>query len=317
MSLIALVSRLTDPAKLEQIRQIAPEARIEHFHDDREGLTSRGADAEIVYGRVRPHELPALPHLRWVHATWAGVENLLYPEMVESNVIVTNTRGQCAVSMSEHVLAGLLYLARDLPGHVEADRAGQWRRDVNARWLRSSRAMVLGAGSIGGVLIPMLTALGVEVVAVNSTGRAVEGAAATMTLRDAHSHLGEIDHVIVLLPATAHTQHVVDRAFLDALKPGASLVNVSRGAVVDENALLEAIDSGQLCGAVLDVTDPEPPDEASPLFSHPRVLLTGHSSGGPAAPDHEAFNVFTDNLQCYVEGRLDDMRNIVDKRMGY
>ncbi len=314
---IALVSRLTDPRKLDQLRAIAPEAGFRHFHDDRDGLATRGADAQIVYGNVRPHELSALTKLRWVHATWAGVENLLYPEMAASEVVITNCRGQSAVSMSEHALAGLLYLARDLPAHVAADRAGLWKRPVQPRHLAGSRALVLGAGAVGRVLIPKLHALEVEVVAVNTTGRPVDGAAKTMTLDGVADELSTIDHVIVLLPATPHTRHTVDAAFFGRLKPGATLVNISRGSIVDESALLEALDAGQVHGAVLDVTDPEPPADDHPLYGHPRALLTGHRSWMPTPDGVEAFGVFAHNLRCYVEGRADEMINVVDKPMGY
>jgi len=321
MLTIALVSRL-DPQGPEaaRLREIAGDAvELLDFADDRDGLIDRGREAAIAYGNVRPHELPHLPNLKWVHATWSGVENLLYPEMVANDVLITNTRGQVATPMSEHGVSGIFYLARDLPSHVTGTLNRQWKVNADARLVSGSQAMILGIGAVGRRLAGMLQALNVRVVGVNSDGRAVEHCAVTTTLDQAHKHLPDTDWLIVLLPATDATQKVVDRPMLTGLKPGAGVVNLSRGSVLDHEALGELIESGHLRGAVLDVTDPEPPDDTWPLWDDPRVLLTGHRSWKPSAPAEagEAFETFAHNLACYLRGDVAAMRNVVDKQRGY
>jgi len=312
---IALVSGI-DEAGRKRI-EAAGEVELLDFSHDRDALATRGGEVEIVYGNVRPHEFDALTQLRWVHATWSGIENLLYPKMVESEVIITNTRGQVAEPMAEHGLAGLLYLSRDFPEWVVASREGRWRSEAKGALLGGSTVAVLGTGAIAKVLIPKLTALGVKVWGVNSDGRDFEGCAECFTMDSIRPRLGEVDHIVILLASTPTTHKRIDHDFLAGLKPGAGVVNLSRGKVLDHEALLKLIDAGHLRGAVLDVTDPEPPTDDSPLFGHPRVLLTGHRSWQPGGNGEVALDVFTANLRAYIDGRLGEMVNVVDKARGY
>jgi phosphoglycerate dehydrogenase-like enzyme len=314
---IALVSRMPEDRQQQLRDAVDAEIELLDVHDDREALVDRGRDVEIVYGNVREHEFEKLPKLRWVHATWSGVENVLHEPMVASDVIVTNTTGQVAYPMAEHALASLLYLARDFPGHLRGDADHDWRRSTDPCLLRGSRVLILGHGAIGRVLQPMLTALGCEVIAVNSDGRPVEGCAESHTLESIRGRLGTIDHLVVLLPRTPHTEGAVDRSFLESLRPGAIVANLSRGAVLDADALTELIDAGHLRGAVLDVTDPEPLPEDSPLYDHPRLLITGHQSYKPPAGPANAFDIFLHNLRCYVRGEPGRMTHVVDKQAGY
>jgi phosphoglycerate dehydrogenase-like enzyme len=314
---IALVNKLTEPDKRKQIQAIADNATLLDFWDDRDALIDRGCDCEIAYGRVRPDEAEALRKLRWIHVPWTGVENVLHPVLVDRGVIITNTRGQSGVSMAEHAIGGLLYFARDLPGHAGQNAQAQWRRDTNEFLLEGSRVLVLGTGHIGGVLIPRLAALGVDVVGVNSDGRDVPGCSATYTLNDCASVLPSIDHLIVLLPATPWTRKVVDRDFLQALRPGAVVVNLSRGKVLDHEALLALLDTRHLVGAVLDVSDPEPLPADSPLWQHPRIMITGHKSWRPVKGVQDGFEIFLQNLRCFVDGKPGAMRNLVDPQRGY
>jgi len=156
------------------------------------------------------------------------------------------------------------------------------------------------------------------VVAVNRDARAISGATESVALAGVHGVLGGIDHVINTLPATPYTANLIDATFLAALRPDAVVVNVSRGAVLDEAALLAAIDAGQIRGATLDVTHPEPPRDDSPLWTHPRILLTGHRSpAGGRGPGPDAPEVFAENLGHYLAGEYGQLRNRVDLELGY
>lgn len=317
---LALVSRLDAAEDLATLRQISGgRLRIMHFHDDRAGLVDAGRDAAIVYGNVRPHEVEHLPHLQWVHATWSGVDNLMHAPLINSGAIITNTRGQVGEAMSEHALAAVLYLGRDFPAHVQASAARQWRVETDPLLIQRATVAVLGTGAIAEHLVPRLVALGMRVIGVNSDGRPFDGCERCTTLEQVHPLLSDCDMLISLLPAADHTHKVIDGAMLDALKPGAGVINLSRGSVLDADALLARIDRGHLRGAVLDVTDPEPLPADAPLFGHPRVLITGHRSWQPVTDRgrREGFEVFACNLRHFLAGRLDQMQNRVDPARGY
>jgi phosphoglycerate dehydrogenase-like enzyme len=315
---IALVSKLDDPDKQAAVRAACPGAKLLEVWSDRDALARDGHDVQVVFGNVREQEFDALPNLRWVHATWTGVENLLYEKMVHSDVIVTNTRGQVAEPMAEHALAAVMYLARDLPAFVSCSRRGRWQpADYDPRLLTDSTVLVMGTGAIAAALIPRLVALGVEVIGVNTSGRGVDGCAACYTLDTVRPVLGRVDFVIVLMPLTPATRGSIDRGFLSRLAPGAGLVNVARGPIIEQDAMIDLIDAGRLRGAVLDVTTPEPPPGDSRLFHHDRILLTGHRSWQPSPGDDRALEVFCDNLRCLAEGRVDAMCNRVNKAAGY
>jgi phosphoglycerate dehydrogenase-like enzyme len=320
---IALVSRLDpDGPEADRIRAIcggAENVELLNFADDRDGLVERGSDVQIVYGNVREHEFDQLPNLKWVHATWSGVENLLYPKMVDSDVIVTNTRGQVATPMAEHGVGGMFYLARDLPAHVRGTMQRQWKVETEPCLVSGSQAIILGIGAIGRVLAPMLSALDVRVIGVNSDGRAVEGCRRTTTLDGVGDYLASTDWLFILLPATEQTHKIVDRDMLAGLKQGAGVINLSRGPVLDHVAMGELIEEGHLRGAVLDVTDPEPPDESWPLWEDPRILLTGHRSWKPPVESEKSrgFETFARNLEYFIQGEPERMLSLVDKKQGY
>lgn len=318
MADLALVNQLTDEQFAEISAMVEGRYTFLRCWDARERLAAEGGQVEIVYGNVRPFELPRLPKLRWVHAPWTGVENLMYPEMVAGEVIVTNTRGHAATAMAEHVIGGLLYLTRGLGAFRDGMRERVWIPD-NLRQVvvEDSVALVLGVGAIGRQLARRLAALGVRVWGVNSDGRAMSPCEATFTLETVRPRLGEVRHVVNCLPDTPLTRGWCDEAFFAALAEGATFQNIGRGTTIDHEALLRHLDGGRMLGAVLDVTDPEPPPEDSPLWDHPRLLLTGHRSAFSQRAFGLAYEVFRDNLRCWLDGRADDMRFVVNKQMGY
>ena len=316
-TVLALVSRLA-PDQQAAIAADHPALELRDLSERRDELVDQGDAVEVVYGMVRPHELAALTGLRWVQASWAGVENLLYPAMIEREIVITNVRGQRATAMAEHAVAGLLHMLRDFPAHAAAQRAGEWRSEAQARLLCDSHVAVLGTGGIGRAVITRLQALGARVTGVSRSGAPVAGCDRVVAASGLATELPDIDHVVVTVPATADTTGLVDGAFLDALRSGAIVVNVSRGAVVVEADLLDRLDRGRVAGAVLDVTHPEPPPPGSPLYAHPRILLTGHRSGQPRQdPGTGGGDVLRHNLACWLRGDRDAMRNVVDPTAGY
>jgi phosphoglycerate dehydrogenase-like enzyme len=262
--------------------------------------------------------LPELSRLQWIHATWAGIENLCYPELIERAPTVTNVRGASADAMSEHALMGLLFFLRDISAHSAANANKSWRRQTHAGLLRGSNVMVLGTGGIGQRLVSCLNALGSSVVGVNSDGRPVDGCVSTLTIDDAAGGVADVDHVVCTLPLTHLTEGIIDKSWFDRMKPHTVFVNISRGKVVNENDLMVALEQGQIRGAFLDVASIEPMPEDHPLWNTPNLFLTGHRSFQPGNPTTDpAFDVFKENLGYFLSDQKDRMINVVDFSKGY
>jgi phosphoglycerate dehydrogenase-like enzyme len=282
-----------------------------------------GADAYVGFGMPRALFV-AGKRLRWIHSAAAGVGSLLFPEMTESEAVLTNSAGVHAVPMAEHVLGGILYLLRQFDVAVAQQRDKVWNRDPfvgegsQVRELGECRALIIGAGGIGTEIARRLSALGARCTGIRRhPQRGVpEGFAAMHGLEALDAMLAMADILIVAAPATGETRGLVTSARLDHLPHGAMVVNVARGSLLDERALAERLRDGRLSGAVLDVFEREPLQADSDLWNVPRPLLTPHiSATSPGGYWRRELELFTDNWARFASGR--PMRNVVDKRAGY
>jgi phosphoglycerate dehydrogenase-like enzyme len=281
------------------------------------------ADAYVGFGMPRALFL-AGKRLRWIHSAAAGVGSLLFPEMTESNVVLTNSAGVHAVPMAEHVLGGLLYLLRQFDVAVAQQRDRLWNRDPfvgersRVRELSECCALIVGAGGIGTEIARRLSALGVRCVGVRRRPHhgVPEGFDAVYGVDALDAMLSTADILIVAAPATPETRGLVTAERLDHLPQGAIVVNVARGSLVDERALAERLRAGRLSGALLDVFEREPLPADSDLWTAPRLLLTPHvSATSPGGYWRRELELFTDNWARFASGR--PLRNVVDKRAGY
>ncbi len=293
------------------------------------------ADARVYMGYgIPPEVLEAGPRLEWVHSGAAGVATSLHPAMMSRDILFTNSAGIHAVPMAETVMAMIHYFARGLDIAVRSQRAGDWgapaywAADAPVREIGASTVGVLGYGGIGREVAVRAAALGSSVVAVRRRPRSGPPAAGPGTLAGpARIHVGaggsmleraitESDYLVLTLPETDETRGIITRQRIFSMKPGSVLINVARGRLVDEDALLEALGAnGPLRGAGLDVFHEEPLPSGHPFYSHPRVLMTPHVSATTRGFWARQTALITENLSRFARGER--LRNLVDRQAGY
>lgn len=258
---------------------------------------------------------PAADALRWVHAASAGVDQLLFDELVASDVVLTNSRGVFDEPMAEYVLGLVLAFAKDLPGTLRLQAQRRWQHRETER-IAGVRALVVGTGPIGRAIARRLRAVGMHVSGAGRTARIGDPDLGTVHATDRLTDaLPEADYVVLAAPLTEATRGLIDAAALAAMKPTARLVNVGRGPLVVTDDLMEALAAQRIAGAALDVFSDEPLPETSPLWTMPQVIVSPHMSGDVRGWREELVALFADNLGRWREGR--PLRNLVDKRQGY
>ena len=279
------------------------------------------ATAEVILhcsgGRKRLEPLLArTPAVRWVHSRSAGVENLLFPALVESPVVLTNARGAYSRSLAEWVMAAVLFFAKDLRRLLRRQAEGRWDpfepEEIAGRTLG-----IVGYGDIGRAVARQALAFGMDVLALRRRPAAGKDDLAGEVV----GHDGLIalmrrsDYVAVAAPLTPHTRGLVSGEAIAAMKPTAVLVNVGRGPVVDERALVQALTSRRIRGAALDVFDQEPLPEGHPFWTLDNVLLSPHSADQVANWREGAVEAFVEQVGRHLRG--EPLRNVVDKTQGY
>ena len=282
-------------------------------------------DAEVYFGFGLPRALfLRAKKLRWVHSAAAGVATALYPEMRDSDVLLSNSAGVHAVPIAEYVVAGVLHFFRGLDVAALQQRSSTWDKsffiavDSPVREVGGAHVLVVGAGGIGTAVATRFTALGATCVGIRRRPEqgAPPGFARVVGPDALDAELPQADVVVLTAPATAESLGLMTAERLNRMKRGSILVNVARGALVDEAALATVLRDGRLRGAVLDVFQKEPLAADSALWQLRSALLTPHIS--PVSPGRfwpRALDVFCDNWGRYVRG--EPLRNLVDKRAGY
>ena len=273
-----------------------------------------GADGLVWLGG-RPDELPDLPDpVRWVQLPSAGVEQWVRSGKVDGERAWTSATGAFGLPVAEHALA--LMLAADKAIHRfarERSWVGEGRHEVRA--LEGSTVLIVGAGGIGRALIGLLEPFGAEVIAVTRRGRNVPGAARTLPADRLGEAWGEARHVVIAAPATDGTRHLVGARELAAMREDAWLVNVARGSLVDTDALVEALRTGAIAGAALDVTDPEPLPDGHPLWELDNVLITPHVATPPEAERRHFAARVKENVRRLAAG--EELEGLIDPDGGY
>ncbi|GEM_PF-83878 len=261
--------------------------------------------------------LAALPDLAWMHSDFVGMDTVPLDELAARHVVVTNGVGNYSRPMAEWVVLAMLAGAKRLAHFVRQSDAGVWDPTPQLDELEGSTALFLGLGSVGALAAPMAAALGVQVVGVARAPRPEPPPGVTrMVAADRwRTELPGADFVICALPLTKETAGMIDAAALSAMKPSAWLINVARGGLVDEEALVKALDAGEIGGAVLDAFVKEPLPPGHPLWGRPNVLVVPHYTWASPRIMARKDSLFAEQLRAWVEGR--PLANQVDLAAGY
>lgn len=279
------------------------------------------ADAALCWS-VTPEEFKSARNLRWVMTAAAGVGRNLFKEMVENDVVLTNASGVHAIPISEHVIGLLLSLSRKLPLTMKLQAEKKWREEVliNPDDLPGEVAGktmgIVGVGAIGGAVAERAKAMGMRVIGTRRDWKnPVPHVDELLPPEQVDKLLRESDVVVIACPLTEETRGLISEKRLRKMKRTAFLINIARGRIIDQKALVRALKEGWIAGAGLDVFEEEPLPETSGLWGMPNVVLTPHVAGATPYYWPRVISLFTDNLRRFLSGK--ELVNVVDKKLGY
>jgi phosphoglycerate dehydrogenase-like enzyme len=288
--------------------------------EDRETTPSLMGDVEAVFGQLRADEFASSKQLRWVQSNSAGVEWIArVPGLADSDVVVTNMRGAHAATIAEHAFAMLLALTRALPTFAQHQRDHEWGRGqagVQMRGIKGMTMGIIGFGNIGRAIAKRATGFEMRVLAVDEQsvppGEGVERVWPVSRLNDL---CREADILAIAAPITPRSRGMVGAEQLRLMKRGSYLLQMSRGGITDEAALVDALEEGHLAGAGLDVTATEPLPQGDPLWTAPNLVITPHSSASSKLTTDLTWSILGENIGRYLRG--EPLINVVDKHRGY
>lgn len=317
--MIHVVSTAKMSAKHQQaLTATYPEIRFSFYENISQAATALpDAEVLITYGEDLDAGIIArCTKLRWIHVISAGVELLPFPAIAERGIRVTNARGIHATPMSEYVMAVLLQMTRQTDRLRTQQRERRWDRSIRVGELAGQTLLVIGAGAIGQAIAQKAQAFSMTTIGVNTDGREVPHFDRMASLAELPTVLGEADVIVLTVPLTEETYHLIGSEELSMMKLTATLINIARGAVVDEEALLRALREQTIARAVLDVFEQEPLSPEHPFWELENVILTPHLSGRSPFYMTRALKLFCHNLEVYLKG-IGSYQNEIDPHKGY
>lgn len=316
--LIALSPREIAPADLADVQATAADYHIV-MTDDNDEIARHAPLVVAATGRIDTKRLATMPNLQWYQQWGAGADWLLRDAAAQAApFIVTSASGIHAIQISEHIFALLFAFARRLPQAFSLQQQHKW---ASPDWgevfeLANKTMLLIGVGAIGTRTARLAHAHDMRVIGVRRDPQeSIEGIDEMVGPDALHTVLSRADFVVVTVPLTTETRHLLGPAEFAQMKPNAILVNIGRGGTIDEAALIDALSTGTIAGAGLDVTAEEPLPEDSPLWDMGNVIITAHYAGKTPHYDGRAFAMFQENLPRFVNGQ--PMINLVDKQLGY
>jgi phosphoglycerate dehydrogenase-like enzyme len=317
---ILVINNMLEQKHLDLIKTSAESLGHEVFFYTAEAeIPQTNYDADIIYG-FAPSIVKTSKTLKWLCVPWAGVDSLMMPGyFANEDCLLTNAAGAYGVSIAEHMIAVSLVMMRRLDEFLEETRGGQWLKPRAQRSLKDCRITVLGTGDIGTTFANRAKAF--EPASIIGVCRSGKSSASVydklLPVNELDSVLPETDLLAMSLPATPETHGILSRERLALLPEGAYIVNVGRGSAIDEEALADALDSGHLAGAALDVFQTEPLPEGNRLWKTKKLVITPHVAGNMTLPYTKDKNVqmFLEDLKNFTEGK--ELHYLVDKKLGY
>ncbi len=317
---ILVINNMLEQKHLDLIKTEANSLGHEvHFFKAESEIPQSDFDADIIYG-FAPSIVKTSKNLKWLCVPWAGVDSLMVPGyFANENCLLSNAAGAYGVSIAEHMIAVALILMRRLNEFLEETRNGQWLAPRPQRSLKDCRITVLGTGDIGTTFAKRALAFEpASITGVCRSGKSRESVYdKVVPVSELDSILPQTDLLAMSLPATPETRGILSRERLSLLPQGAYIVNVGRGSAIDEEALADALDSGHLAGAALDVFQTEPLPQGNRLWKTKNLLITPHVAGNMTLAHTRDKNVqmFLEDLKNFTKGS--PLRYLVDKRLGY
>lgn len=276
------------------------------------------SDAEALLGYFPPALLKTLRNLKWHQVPSAGVDSLCSDVYFDDSVILTNCSGAFGIAIAEYMLSGVLMLMRSMPAYMKNQRAHIWREEKASRTIHQSVITVVGMGDIGSSFAVRAKAMGAYIRGVKRTPASPnEIFDEVYTADDLEKAVKNADAVVLSLPGTRETRRILSEEIIGAMDPKTIVVNCGRGVTIDEEALVKALKTGKIAGAVLDVFETEPLSNTSPLWDMENVILTPHISGRDTTPVNaeKIFEIFKENLTRFIQNK--PLMNKVDRKLGY
>jgi phosphoglycerate dehydrogenase-like enzyme len=317
-NLTVLIGENIGTDNLVRLRAEFPNVDFRFCMADEEWLKNAPYANVILSKRWPAEAMKRTPQLQWVQAGTAGVDHLLRSDLPGRGVLVTNSSGAHGDPISELILSHMLAFATGLNTAIRAQAERRYiQKEVVATKfeLAGQTLCVAGLGDIGGALARKADALGMRVLGVRRAAKSAPGVSHVYTQEQLKTALSQADHVALCLPLTGDTRHFIGAEELRAMRRTAYIYNVGRGASIDEAALVRALQEGQIAGAGLDVTDPEPVPLDSPLWGMPNVILSQHTSGSSPHNANRVTDLFAANLARYLAGER--LHQLIDPSRGY
>lgn len=296
-----------------------PQHRFIYAANPEEGRSAlTEADVLVAFGNgIGEETLDEAPRLKWIHVMSAGLETLPFPKLQDRGILLTNVRGIHAIPMAEYTFAAMLHISRRMGELAQAQREKRWAKRLRVTELWDKTLGIVGVGAIGREIARRAKVFGMYTLGVNTDGRSVEGVDETWATHDLKKVLARCDFVVVAVPLISSTRRLIDREAIASMKETAYLINVARGPVVDEAALVEALEQKRIAGAVLDVFDEEPLPEDHPFWTMDNVMVTPHISGLSPMYMTRGVDLFIENLSYYTRGEIEKMQNVIDVTRQY
>jgi phosphoglycerate dehydrogenase-like enzyme len=320
-TVLVLSANLADP-DLKLLEQLPPETNLA-VGNSVEAFERLADEADVILawsasGKLLREVFAMCPKVRWVHSRSAGLDTVLFPELIESPVPLTNGRGVFSQSLGEFALAAILYFAKDLRRMIANQQAGRWEQfDITE--ISGQTVGIVGYGDIGRAVATRVRAMGMRILAVKRQGPSlynVDPLVNQIFLPAARVEMiAQCDYIVCAAPLTPDTRGLIGEAEFAAMKPNAVIINIGRGPVIDEAAMVRTLTEHRIKGAALDVFDTEPLPAGHAFYSLDNVLLSPHCADHTADWTEQAMRFFLAQFQRYQEGR--PLENLVNKKQGY